>query len=105
VKIELSEVQRIAALASIELDEAELRRMSEQLSSILTYMESLDRVDTAAVPPTIHPAQPPTPFREDLPGASLGAEEATRGAPGPRRDRPRGEGEGSSQFLVPRVIG
>ena len=44
VKIDVSEVRRIANLASLEFEEAEMPRLAEQLSSILTYMESLRRL-------------------------------------------------------------
>jgi aspartyl-tRNA(Asn)/glutamyl-tRNA(Gln) amidotransferase subunit C len=95
VKIDISEVRRIANLASLEFEEAELPRLAEQLSSILTYMESLRRLDTSSVAPTFHSLEHEGPLREDVPRPGLGAEEATRGAPGDSR----------GQFLVPRIIG
>jgi aspartyl-tRNA(Asn)/glutamyl-tRNA(Gln) amidotransferase subunit C len=95
VKIPLAEVRRIADLAHIDLDEAEMPRIAAELSEILTYMESLARPDTEGVEPTFHSLEHPGPFREDAPRPGLGAEEATRGAPG-----------GSpGQFLVPRIVG
>jgi aspartyl-tRNA(Asn)/glutamyl-tRNA(Gln) amidotransferase subunit C len=95
VKIELTEVRRIARLAQLEYDDAELPLLAGQLSEILTYMESLARLDTRLVEPTFHSLEHAGPLREDLPAPGLGAEEATRGAPG---------GE-PGKFLVPRIIG
>ena len=95
MKIALSEVRRIALLAQLEYDDSELPRLADQLSEILTYMECLSRLDTSHVEPTFHPLEQEGHFREDRPLPGLGAEEATRGAPGGEPGR----------FLVPRIIG
>lgn len=98
MKIDRDEVLRIGRLAHLEFDEAEVARISEQLSGILTYMESLGRLDTDAVEPTFQPiagATPITPMRDDTVQPGLSADEATQGAPGGM----------PGQFVVPRVIG
>lgn len=45
------EVDNIAKLSRIELDDASRTRMKRDLSSILGYVEQLDAVDTAGVEP------------------------------------------------------
>jgi len=95
VRIELPEVRRIAKLAQLEYDDAELPLLADQLSEILTYMESLSRLDTTAVEPTFHSLEHEGPLREDSPAPGLAADEATGGAPGGHPGR----------FIVPRIVG
>src|SRR5688572_8089581 len=46
------EVEHVASLARLGLSGEEVTRMQEQLSSILEHIAALDRLDTAAIPPT-----------------------------------------------------
>jgi aspartyl-tRNA(Asn)/glutamyl-tRNA(Gln) amidotransferase subunit C len=46
------EVEHIAALARLGLNEEELERMRVQLSSILGHVNQLSELDTEAIPPT-----------------------------------------------------
>jgi aspartyl-tRNA(Asn)/glutamyl-tRNA(Gln) amidotransferase subunit C len=48
------EVQHIAQLARVGLDEDEIARFREHLSEILDYFQRLRQVDTEGVPPTAH---------------------------------------------------
>lgn len=95
VKIDTEEVRRIANLAHLEFEEKELPRLAAQLSSILTYMESLERVDTSEIDPTFHSVDHEGVFREDRPAPGLDVHEATQGAPGGR----------PGAFIVPKVLG
>lgn len=95
MKIDSEEVRRIAKLAHLEFEESELPRLAGQLSSILTYMESLGRVDTSAVEPTFHSVDHEGVFREDRSEPGLDVLDATDGAPGGRR----------GAFIVPKVLG
>ncbi len=88
------EVERIAALARLSLDEAELVRVSDELAGILRYVETLERVDTEGVEPTAHVIPLATPLREDVPAAPLDPELAVANAP---------ESAGTA-FVVPKVI-
>jgi aspartyl-tRNA(Asn)/glutamyl-tRNA(Gln) amidotransferase subunit C len=51
-KITSEEVRRIAALANIGLDEAEVERMAAELDQIVGFVEQLQSVDTNGVDPT-----------------------------------------------------
>jgi aspartyl-tRNA(Asn)/glutamyl-tRNA(Gln) amidotransferase subunit C len=46
------EVAHVARLARLSLSDEELERMRSQLSDILAYIELLQEVDVAGVPPT-----------------------------------------------------
>ena len=58
-------VAHIAALARIRLSEAELDPLVDELSRILSWMEQLNEVDTAAVAPMASVTAPGLPMRED----------------------------------------
>jgi len=52
MKLSREEVLHIALLARLGLTEAEVNRLSEQLSNILENFEVLQQVDTSGIPPT-----------------------------------------------------
>ncbi len=88
------EVERVAALARLELSSQEVRRMTSDLDAILDYVEQLRGVDTAEVPPTSHVVSRPTPLRADEEAPGLAPEQALANAP---------QREGSA-FVVPKVL-
>ena len=95
-----AEVERIAALARLEItpDEAEL--FTRQLGAVLDYAERLQAVDTAAAPGGWRPGATESPLRADEGRPSLPPEEAVANAPDP------GAGPAGARFFrVPRVIG
>jgi aspartyl-tRNA(Asn)/glutamyl-tRNA(Gln) amidotransferase subunit C len=52
MKLSKDEVKHIALLARLGLSEEEIEKYSNQLSSILDYVEQLKEVDTQGVEPT-----------------------------------------------------
>lgn len=50
--IDRAQVQKVAFLARLELDESEEERFTQQLQSILGYIEELQTLDTNGVVPT-----------------------------------------------------
>lgn len=94
MKITSEEVQHVANLARLQLSENEIERMTEQLDTILSYVEKLDKVDTEGVPVTTHTQQVVNAFREDVVKPSLDRDAALGNAP---------EDNGES-FTVPRII-
>jgi aspartyl-tRNA(Asn)/glutamyl-tRNA(Gln) amidotransferase subunit C len=79
-------VAHIATLARIRLAEAELEPLAGELSHILDWVEQLNEVDTAGVPPMASTAATTLSMRDDVvtdggcPDAILGnAPRATRG--------------------------
>lgn len=61
--LELSDVERIAQLAQLEVSETQVRKTAEQLNSILDMVEQLRSVDTTGIEPLAHPISA---FRDDV---------------------------------------
>jgi aspartyl-tRNA(Asn)/glutamyl-tRNA(Gln) amidotransferase subunit C len=93
-KISIEEVRHVADLARLELTEQQELRMTEQMNSILSYMDKLNELDTGDVPPTTHAIQLENVFRQDLVVSSIDRERALDNAP---------ESDGVN-FIVPKVI-
>ena len=77
----MEEVRKVALLARLRLDDAELERMQQQLSSILDYMQVLQEVDVANVPPTAQVTDVVNVMRPDEVRPSLPVEEVLANAP------------------------
>jgi aspartyl-tRNA(Asn)/glutamyl-tRNA(Gln) amidotransferase subunit C len=75
------QVRWVAQLARLELSEAELERMTRQLSAIVDYVNQLRQVDTEGVEPLAHPLAVQNVFRADEPAPSLPVDEALANAP------------------------
>ncbi len=58
-------VRRIARLARIHLDEAEVPRLQDELNAILGWIEQLNELDVADIAPLTGPAQMALKMRED----------------------------------------
>jgi aspartyl-tRNA(Asn)/glutamyl-tRNA(Gln) amidotransferase subunit C len=50
--IDLDQVRKVAHLARLDLTEAEEQQFTEQLNSILGYVEQLSELDTEGIAPT-----------------------------------------------------
>ncbi len=60
------DVLHIADLARLGVDAARADELTKELSAILSHMEVLSQVDTAAVPPTAGVGAGGTPLRPDV---------------------------------------
>lgn len=80
-KITKREVEHIAMLARLELSEEEKDLFTNQLNSILTYIEKLNELDTKDVEPTSHVLPIQNIFKEDEVKESLPIEKALANAP------------------------
>lgn len=81
MKLSREEVLHIALLARLGLTEAEVDRLSEQLSNILENFEILRQVDTGDVPPTAQSIALQNVMRKDEVTPSLPPEEILANAP------------------------
>ena len=81
MKLSREEVLHIARLARVALTEAEITRMSEQLSNLLEHFEVLQQVDTEGVPPTAQSVALQSVMREDKVAPSLPPEDILANAP------------------------
>jgi aspartyl-tRNA(Asn)/glutamyl-tRNA(Gln) amidotransferase subunit C len=116
MKVTEQDVLYVADLANLELTDQERRRMLKDLNSILDYIDRLNELDTASVPPMAQISdqsiaeaksgagkfaaenpgdnKPASALRKDIPAPCLPHEEALRNAPAT-------DGE---FFKVPKVI-
>lgn len=83
MKVDRTEVEYVAKLARIALEEEEKERYASQLSTILAFFDRLREVDTADVPPTSHVLDVVNAFREDEVRESLGPAGTLSNAPDP----------------------
>jgi aspartyl-tRNA(Asn)/glutamyl-tRNA(Gln) amidotransferase subunit C len=90
----LPEVRYIASLARLRFTEEEERRLAEQMSEILAYVEKLNELDTTGVPPMSHVLDLYNVVREDTAQSRISREEALKNAP---------DADGS-YFRAPKVI-
>lgn len=67
--IDSDAVKRIAKLAHLALDDAEVASMAKELSAILAYVEAIREVDLDGVEPLAIAAERSDPLREDDPAA------------------------------------
>jgi len=92
-----ADVERIAALARLELTDAEKGLFVRQLAEVLEYAEQIQAVDTTGVPPTSQVLSSQQADRDDTPVPCLTNAEALANAPDPSPQ--------TGLFRVPRVIG
>ncbi len=92
-----ADLDRLAALAHLELDDREAMALTSQLAEILAYAEQVRTVVTDNVPPTTHVMTPRARLRDDEPTPGLPTGVALANAP--EADTAAG------LFKVPRVIG
>lgn len=97
MKLSKEDVLRIADLARLELSETEVEKYSTQLSSILDYVENLDKLNVEGIEPTAHAVLVPTPYREDQVLQDTTLEKSLSNAPGTH-------GREGDFFKVPKVL-
>jgi aspartyl-tRNA(Asn)/glutamyl-tRNA(Gln) amidotransferase subunit C len=94
MKISKQEVEHVAKLARLELSEQEKVKLTDQLSNILTYVETLNSLDTKGVEPTSHVLDIKNVVRDDVAVPGLTQEQALANAP----DKAAGH------YKVPKII-
>jgi aspartyl-tRNA(Asn)/glutamyl-tRNA(Gln) amidotransferase subunit C len=97
VKITEKEVRYVAALANLQLSDAEVGKLQTDLNGILEHMDKLKEIDTTGVEPmaqVLFDAGETATLREDVVVPPLGNEAALANAPQP----------GTGYFKVPLVI-
>lgn len=75
------QVEHVALLARLELNDEEKEEYATQLSAILEYIDALEKLDTENVPPTAHVLPLKNVFREDKVCEHLPNEKALANAP------------------------
>jgi aspartyl-tRNA(Asn)/glutamyl-tRNA(Gln) amidotransferase subunit C len=86
MSLSAADVQKVAKLARLELNERELPELTRQMSAIVDFVAQLRELDTEGVEPLAHPLPVQNVFRDDEPGASLLVDQALQNAPERRGD-------------------
>ncbi len=94
MKISIKEVEKIAHLARLDIEDGLKETLAEQLSHILDYMDTLQKVDVTGVTPVSGAAFMNNVLRQDDPRPSPGP--AVTLANAPERD--------DDFYTVPRVV-
>ena len=92
--LDRDDVVKIAHLARLGIDEADIPRYAQELSSILELVEQMNRVDTAEVQPMAHPLDATQRLRADA--VTVGNQRKLFQANAPRVE--------AGLYLVPKVI-
>ena len=92
--ISKKDVEHVAKLSRLKLKEEEKQKLTQQMNSILEYMEKLNKLDTAKIEPTSHVIPLEDVKRKDVKKPSQPVEEILQNAP----DKERG------YFKVPPII-
>lgn len=94
MKIDKELVDKIAHLARLEFPDEQKIKIEQDLNRILSFMESLNEVDTSTVAPLVYMSEEKNVFRKDEVSKEITHEEALKNAP--KKD--------SDYFRVPKVI-
>jgi aspartyl-tRNA(Asn)/glutamyl-tRNA(Gln) amidotransferase subunit C len=81
--LDRAQVLHVARLARLELTDAEVERMTTELSKVLDHIEKIRELDLEGVPPTSHVLDVVNVLRPDEPKPSLPVEVALESAPEP----------------------
>ena len=92
--IERKDVEYVAWLARLDLDEEEIERFTGQLGQVLEHAEKIKSLDTGDVEPTSHAIPLKNVMRDDTVRPCLSQEEALSGAPSSEE----------GYFKVPRIL-
>jgi aspartyl-tRNA(Asn)/glutamyl-tRNA(Gln) amidotransferase subunit C len=91
--LERAQVLHVARLARLQLSEAEVERMSAELSKVLDHIEKIRELDLEGVPPTSHVVDVTGVLRADEPRPCLPLDTVLAQAPEPV-ETPAGRGFG-----------
>jgi len=90
-----ADVEHVAMLARLSLNEEEIAQFTRQLNDILEAVRRMGEVDTAGVPPTMHALDNVrNVFRADIPRPGLSREDVAKIAPA----------WAEGLFVVPKVV-
>ena len=84
--IRREDVLRMAELARLSLDDAQIERMTKELGAILEYMHVLNELDTSAVTPTAQVGVDALATRPDQPTPGLVRDSILAESPRPAHD-------------------
>jgi len=92
--ISKKEVEHVAMLARLELNENEKESYTKEFNSILEFVEKLNQLEIKDVDITVHSIPISNVFREDVVGETFNLDKAVQNAPD----------EKDGQYRVPRIL-
>jgi len=92
--LSIEDVEYVASLAKLSLDDAAKARMLGEMREILGYVEKLSALDTEGVEPMMHAIPLTNVFRQDEVGPSLDRDEVLARAPDHDHE----------YYLVPKIL-
>lgn len=97
--ISKDDVERVAVLARLDLDESQIEALTPQIAEVVAYVDQLGEVDTEGVEPMAHGVELTNVLRPDevRPGVTHEAAHEAALANAPRHD--------GTGFRVPAVLG
>jgi aspartyl-tRNA(Asn)/glutamyl-tRNA(Gln) amidotransferase subunit C len=81
MEMKRKDLEHIALLARLDLSPEELDAMKIHMDRMLQYVEKLNELDTAEVPPAPSVLDLSNVYRDDTPASSLSPEDALQNAP------------------------
>ena len=78
-----ADVQHIATLAAIDIDDDAIEDMRQQLSGIFRHFQRLQDIDTDGLEPTSHTTDANTVLRDDVASEPLSRDDVLSNAPDP----------------------
>ena len=93
-ELTLQDVEYVASLSQLTLDDEAKARMLEDMAKILGYIDKLNELDTEGVEPMMHVLDLANVYREDVVQPSLDHDLALKNAPN----------SDGAYFLVPRIL-
>jgi aspartyl-tRNA(Asn)/glutamyl-tRNA(Gln) amidotransferase subunit C len=97
MKISAEDVMKVADLARLTIDDDLRDKLAVQIGDILTYVDTLEKVDTKGIEPTNHALSLFNAFREDEVRERQGAGTENAVANAPVKE--------AGCFVVPKVVG
>jgi len=94
VSVSIKDLEKIASLARLKLNDNEKEKFLGQINQILQYVEKLNELDTTNVEPLSHSLDLVNVTRKDVPGQSLPTKKALENAPS----------KSDEFFRVPKVV-
>ena len=81
MKVTRKDIETVASLSRLNINEDEVQDVTEQLDKFLNYVENLKSVDTTDIEPTTYALKMQNVFRDDVVKPSLSRELALSNAP------------------------
>lgn len=87
-------IYKVANLARIEIKDAEVPGLIDEMSKILTFMEQLNALDTQEIAPLVYMNEVENVWREDVAGEEISVEDALKNA----------AEHNARYFMVPKIL-